>query len=71
MMESRKGDPAPYRYDHAKYMVIDQRAILLTSENFKYSGFPPAGMTGNRGWGVYLEDPRTCRVFFNGLHDRL
>jgi len=63
MMVSRKGEPAPYRYDHAKYMVIDRRSILLTSENFKYSGFPPAGMTGNRGWGVYLEDPRLAEYF--------
>jgi len=63
MMVSRKGEPAPYRYDHAKYMVIDRRAILLTSENFKYSGFPPQGMTGNRGWGVYLEDPELAQYF--------
>jgi cardiolipin synthase len=63
MMVSRKGEPAPYRYDHAKYMVIDRRAILLTSENFKYSGFPPPGMNGNRGWGVYLEDPELTEYF--------
>ena len=63
MMVSRKGEPAPYRYDHAKYMVIDRRAILLTSENFKYSGFPPQGMNGNRGWGVYLEDPELAEYF--------
>jgi phosphatidylserine/phosphatidylglycerophosphate/cardiolipin synthase-like enzyme len=63
MMISRKDDPAPYRYDHAKYMVIDRRSILLTSENFKYSGFPPAGITGNRGWGVYLEDPGLAEYF--------
>jgi cardiolipin synthase A/B len=63
MMISRRGEPAPYRYDHAKYIVIDRRAILLTSENFKYSGFPPAGMTGNRGWGVYLEDPGLAEYF--------
>jgi phosphatidylserine/phosphatidylglycerophosphate/cardiolipin synthase-like enzyme len=63
MMVSRKGEPAPYRYDHAKYMVIDRRATLLTSENFKYSGFPPAGMTGNRGWGVYLDDPGLAEYF--------
>ncbi len=63
IMVSRKGEPAPYRYDHAKYMVIDRQAILLTSENFKYSGFPPAGMTGNRGWGVYLEDPGLAEYF--------
>jgi len=63
IMESRPGTPAPYRYDHAKYLVIDRRAVLLTSENFKYSGFPPAGMTGNRGWGVYLEDPALAEYF--------
>jgi cardiolipin synthase A/B len=63
MMVSRKGEPAPYRYDHAKYMVIDRRAILITSENFKYSGFPPPGMNGNRGWGVYLEDSELAEYF--------
>lgn len=54
---------APYRYNHAKYLVLDRQAVLLTSENFKYSGFPPEGMTGNRGWGVYLEDPALAAYF--------
>ncbi len=63
IMESRAGFHAPYRYDHAKYVVFDRRAILLTSENFKYSGFPPAGINGNRGWGVYLEDPALAEYF--------
>jgi cardiolipin synthase len=62
-MVSRNGVPAPYRYDHAKYMVIDRRATLVTSENFKYSGFPLPGMTGNRGWGVYLENPALADYF--------
>ena len=53
----------PYRYDHAKYVVIDHRAVLLTSENFKYSGFPPVGFNSNRGWGVYLEDPALAKYF--------
>jgi len=53
----------PYRYDHAKYVVIDHRAVLLTSENFKYSGFPPAGYNSNRGWGVYLEDQDLAGYF--------
>jgi cardiolipin synthase A/B len=56
-------DPAPYRYDHAKYVVIDRQATLVTSENFKYSGFPPHGMSSNRGWGVYLEDPALAEYF--------
>lgn len=54
---------APYRYDHAKYVVIDDRAVLVTSENFGHSGFPQNGETGNRGWGVYLEDPDLARYF--------
>ena len=62
-MVSRVKDPAPYRYDHAKYVVIDRQATLVTSENFKYSGFPLPGMSSNRGWGVYLEDPALADYF--------
>jgi phosphatidylserine/phosphatidylglycerophosphate/cardiolipin synthase-like enzyme len=62
-MAAPKGGHAPYRYDHAKYMIIDGNAVFLTSENFKFSGFPPAGMSGNRGWGVYLEDPALAAYF--------
>ena len=62
-MAADNGVHPPYRFDHAKYVVIDQRAILLTSENFKYSGFPPEGFNGNRGWGVYLEDPALAGYF--------
>jgi cardiolipin synthase A/B len=62
-MTPAKGEHAPYRYDHAKYLVIDRRALLITSENFKYSGIPPSGARGNRGWGVYLEDPELASYF--------
>ncbi|PKL69377.1 MAG: phospholipase [Methanomicrobiales archaeon HGW-Methanomicrobiales-1] len=62
-MASDNGAHPPYRYDHAKYVVIDRRAVLLTSENFKYSGFPPPGFNSNRGWGVYLEDPALAGYF--------
>ena len=63
VMVSGIGSPAPYRYNHAKYVIIDRQATLLTSENFKYSGFPPTGRNGNRGWGVYLEDPALAEYF--------
>jgi phosphatidylserine/phosphatidylglycerophosphate/cardiolipin synthase-like enzyme len=62
-MTSTKTEHTPYRYDHAKYVVIDKNSLLITSENFKYSGFPPQGMGGNRGWGVYLEDPELAGYF--------
>jgi phosphatidylserine/phosphatidylglycerophosphate/cardiolipin synthase-like enzyme len=54
---------APYRFDHAKYMVVDGRAVLVTSENFGKSGFPAPGMKGNRGWGAYIESTEVARYF--------
>jgi phosphatidylserine/phosphatidylglycerophosphate/cardiolipin synthase-like enzyme len=65
-MVSSKTEHPPYRYDHAKYVIIDSSSVLLTSENFKNSGLPPPGMRGNRGWGVLLHDPGLAG-FFTGV----
>jgi len=48
------GEHARYDYHHAKYAVVDDRAVVLT-ENWK-----PAGTGGNssRGWGVVTDQPR-------------
>lgn len=54
---------ARYRHDHAKYMVVDDRWTLVTSENWKPAAFPPAGRQGNRGWGVVLDDPQVAAYF--------
>jgi cardiolipin synthase A/B len=62
-MVSSRTEHAPYRYDHAKYVIIDNNSLLLTSENFKNSGLPPEGMSGNRGWGVHLTDPGLAGYF--------
>jgi len=62
-MVSSKAEHAPYRYDHAKYVIIDNNSLLLTSENFKNSGLPPPGMSGNRGWGVHIRDPGLAGYF--------
>jgi cardiolipin synthase len=62
-MVSSKTEHAPYRYDHAKYIIIDDSSLLLTSENFKNTGLPPKGMSGNRGWGVLLRDPLLAGYF--------
>jgi phosphatidylserine/phosphatidylglycerophosphate/cardiolipin synthase-like enzyme len=42
------GDLARYRYHHAKYAVVDDRA-LVTTENWKKAG---TGGAASRGWGV-------------------
>ncbi|NYT07241.1 MAG: phospholipase, partial [Methanomicrobiales archaeon] len=54
---------APYRFNHAKFMVIDSAMVMVTSENFKENGFPEPGLSGNRGWGVVLEDPGVAGYF--------
>ena len=53
----------PYRYDHAKYVVVDSLYLFITSENFKENGFPDEGKSGNRGWGVCLIDSRIATYF--------
>ncbi len=60
---------APYRYNHAKYMVIDHRVLFLTSENFKTHGFPPGGQSGNRGYGVILNDPALA-AYFHSVYEQ-
>jgi len=53
----------PLNYMHAKYMLRDSSAVLLTSENFGYAGFHPEGEYGNRGWGAIVHDTG----IYNGL----
>lgn len=62
-METTPAAHARYRYDHAKYLVIDGATVLLGSENFKPGGYPSPGLQGNRGWGVSLEDPDLAAYF--------
>ncbi|MDE4908513.1 phospholipase D-like domain-containing protein [Methanogenium marinum] len=62
-METTDNAHARYRYDHAKYIIADREAVLVTSENFKGSGFPQRGSTGNRGWGILITDPRVADYF--------
>jgi len=47
-----------YAYHHAKYAVVDDRALVLT-ENWK-----PAGTGGHssRGWGALVRDPAVARA---------
>lgn len=50
------GDRTRFRYQHAKYAVVDDRAVVLT-ENWKPSG---TGGAENRGWGLTIESPKTA-----------
>ena len=47
------GPRAPVSFHHAKYAVVDDRALVLT-ENWKPAG---VGGNGSRGWGVRVASP--------------
>ncbi len=57
------GKNAPYRFDHAKYIVTDRNNLFLSTENFKYHSFPKSGVTGNRGWSVSVNSTELAEYF--------
>jgi hypothetical protein len=63
MLTENKGSHAPYRYDHAKYLVSDGESVLVGSENFGETGFPQTGCNGNRGWGIVINDAGVSDYF--------
>ena len=73
--DKSEGLGARYDYDHAKYMVIDNRTLILLSENLVTTGVPVNSSYGNRGWGVVVEDTSLSsyfsEVFFHDFNSRM
>jgi phosphatidylserine/phosphatidylglycerophosphate/cardiolipin synthase-like enzyme len=46
-----------YRFDHSKYVIIDDQKVIIGSENYGRSGVPIVNSWGNRGWMVHIEQP--------------
>jgi phosphatidylserine/phosphatidylglycerophosphate/cardiolipin synthase-like enzyme len=63
MMTTTSSAHVRYRYTHAKYLVIDREALFISTENFGFTGYPPSGYRGNRGWGAFIEDPEVAGYF--------
>ena len=55
--------PARYRFVHAKYLIADSYVTVVLSENFKESGVPRPGQSGNRGWGAAVYDTGVADYF--------
>lgn len=66
-MTSKPGIKRRFRYDHAKYVVVDGESVLVSSENMSAGGHPlPSSITGilgNRGWDAWLHDRATAKKF--------
>jgi cardiolipin synthase len=50
-----------YRYDHSKYVLVDDRLAIIGTENYGRTGVPVIPTFGNRGWMVHIENPEFVR----------
>ena len=53
-----------YRYNHAKYCVIDNETLILGSANLDRNGYPCRGEGGNREWIVIIKNGSLARYFY-------
>ena len=54
-----------YRFDHAKYVIIDNESVIITSANWAITGIPQNPTFGNREWGSVIENGSIARYFLN------
>ena len=60
VLATPKGSPISprYRYDHSKYVLVDDRLCIIGTENYGRTGVPIDPSYGNRGWMIHIEEPR-------------
>lgn len=50
-----------YRFDHSKYVIIDDAKVIIGTENYGRTGVPAINSFGNRGWMVHIENAAFVR----------
>ncbi len=58
-----------YRFNHAKYIVIDNKTTIIESCNWVDNGIPRNPTYGNREWGVIIRNDTISRFFSNVFQD--
>lgn len=53
--DAKKKIKARYRFDHSKYVLIDDNKVIIGTENYGRTGVPVDPSYGNRGWMVHIE----------------
>lgn len=52
-----------FRFNHAKYIVVDGTSLLVGSENYSASGHPAEGSKGTRGWETLIHSKVVASSF--------
>ncbi|MBN1860826.1 MAG: lamin tail domain-containing protein [Candidatus Thermoplasmatota archaeon] len=54
---------ARYRFNHAKYLIIDNETVIVESCNWAKTGVPKNPTYGNREWGLVIRDRQIARRY--------
>ncbi len=60
---------ARYRYNHAKYLVVDNKTVIVESCNWGNTGIPRDPDFGNREWGIVVKNVSVAEYFLNVFYD--
>ena len=58
-----------YNFDHAKYLIIDNRTLVVESCNWVKTGIPQSSCFGNREWGIIVRNESVAKCFLNVFLD--
>ena len=56
---------ARYTFDHGKYLVIDNKTVIVESCNWAKTGVPVDPSFGNRDWGVVIRNINVAEYFLD------
>lgn len=60
---------ARYTFDHGKYLVIDNKTVIVESCNWVKTGIPKDPTYGNREWGIIVRSEDVAEYFLNVFLD--
>ncbi|MEM2637128.1 MAG: phospholipase D-like domain-containing protein [Candidatus Korarchaeota archaeon] len=52
-----------FRYTHAKFVIIDNKTVIVESANWAKTGIPVNSSYGNREWGIAITEPHVVHYF--------
>jgi phosphatidylserine/phosphatidylglycerophosphate/cardiolipin synthase-like enzyme len=58
-----------YRFDHAKYLIIDNHTVIVESCNWVKTGIPKDPSFGNREWGIIVRNQEVAQYFIQVFND--
>ncbi len=70
MTSQNKSHQRRFVFNHAKYLVVDEKKIFISTENITGSAFNNKSLSGGtRGWEIYLESKGMARALTKMFHD--